>query len=48
MKSSVNNKDTDKELLVILKYMYVCKNPYEEFTESSFDFNKFYEDIENI
>lgn len=48
LKPGVPAKDVDKELLVILRYMYVCKNPYEEFTESSFDFNKFYEDIENI
>lgn len=36
----------DKEIMVIARYLLVCNNPYLEFNNSSFDFNKFYEDIE--
>lgn len=36
-----------KDLLIILRYIMVCQNPYSEFNNSDFDFNKFYEEIDN-
>lgn len=44
----IMNGKSDKEILVIARYLFVCNNPYLEFDNSSFDFNKFYEDIEHI
>lgn len=38
----------NKEILIIARYLLVCINPYVEFDNSSFDFNKFYEDIESV
>lgn len=41
--TSTNKKD----LLIIVRYIIVCQNPYSEFNNSDFDFNKFYEEIDN-
>ncbi|EAR96377.2 dual-specificity kinase domain protein (macronuclear) [Tetrahymena thermophila SB210] len=48
LKPQIINGKPDKEILVIARYLIVCNNPYLEFKISSFDFNKFYEDIEHI
>ncbi|KAL4485426.1 hypothetical protein ABPG72_008294 [Tetrahymena utriculariae] len=41
--------ETDKkDALIIFKYLFVCQNPYSIFTNSEFDFSKFYEQLENI
>lgn len=42
----VSTTKADKEIPIITRYLIVCNNPYLEFNNSSFDFNKFYEDIE--
>ncbi|KAL4479582.1 hypothetical protein ABPG72_004178 [Tetrahymena utriculariae] len=36
-----------KDILIIIRYIIVCQNPYSEFNNSDFDFNKFYEEIDN-
>ena len=37
-----------KEMLILLFYLKICLNPYEQFQNINFDFNKFYEDNENL
>lgn len=48
LKPLITSGKPDKEILVIARYLIVCNNPYLEFKISSFDFNKFYEDIEHV
>lgn len=48
LKPLILNGKPDKEIHVIARYLLVCNNPYLEFNNSSFDFNKFYEDIEHV
>jgi serine/threonine-protein kinase ULK/ATG1 len=36
------------DALLAIVYFNICLNPYEEFRDISFDFNKFYEDQENL
>lgn len=48
LKPLIMNGKHDKEILIIVRYLIVCNNPYLEFKISSFDFNKFYEDIEHV
>lgn len=37
-----------KETLMLLFYLKICLNPYEQFQNINFDFNKFYEENENL
>lgn len=38
----------NKEVLLIVHFLYFCVNPYLEFKSSSFDFWRFYEETENF
>ena len=37
----------EKDVLLIVRYLFICTNPCLEFNSSSFDFNKFYEESEH-
>jgi serine/threonine-protein kinase ULK/ATG1 len=37
-----------KETILLSFYLKICLNPYEHFQNINFDFNKFYEDNENL
>lgn len=37
-----------KNLLLCVHYFSICLNPYEEFRDINYDFNKFYEESENM
>lgn len=41
------DKKDIKDLLEVVNYLFVCKNPYEEFKNTAFDFSKFYEENRN-
>lgn len=41
------SKNPDRQLLMITYYILISKNPYVEFENKDYDFNKFYEEIES-
>ncbi|KRX00223.1 Protein kinase-like domain [Pseudocohnilembus persalinus] len=41
------SKNPDRQLLMITYYILISKNPYIEFENKDYDFNKFYEEIES-
>ncbi|CAK94087.1 unnamed protein product (macronuclear) [Paramecium tetraurelia] len=43
---NLNSKETEINLLLL--YLLICQNPYEEFKDINYDFNTFYEEIENL
>lgn len=42
-----NKADVNKEYMVLLRYIFVCQNPFNEFVGPDTDFNLFYEGVEN-
>ncbi|EGR28262.1 protein kinase domain protein [Ichthyophthirius multifiliis] len=38
---------SEQETLILASLIFICANPYQKFCDIKFDFNKFYEDIEN-
>ncbi|CAD8178145.1 unnamed protein product [Paramecium octaurelia] len=43
---NLNSKETEANLLIL--YLTICQNPYEEFKDINYDFNTFYEETENL
>lgn len=48
MKEIKLSKNNTKDSLLCLFYLNICLNPYSEFKEINYDFNKFYEENENM
>ena len=48
MKVIKSNEKQTKDTLLCLYYLNICLNPYDSFKEINYDFNKFYEDNENL
>lgn len=48
IKPQIQNKKVPRDLLLIMRYVLVSHSPYNEFNSTEYDFNKFYEECNNI
>ena len=47
LKNIINQTDPLKDILILGRFIIIIANPYEEFNHTAYDFNRFYENIEN-